>query len=144
MLAAYTPSWGPLFGVPGGIPAADGLPLGQAGQQVRLTVLTPLLLLQRTEVHRLDCRRRCSNRRRSCRYTLAAYTPSWGPHFGVPGGIPAADGLPLGQARQQLRLTVLTPLLLLERTDVHRLDCRRGCSSRRRSCRYTLAVYRPS
>ena len=56
--------------------AADGLPLDQARQQVRLTVLKPLPLLERTEVHRLDCRRRRSNRRRSCRDTLAAYTPS--------------------------------------------------------------------
>jgi hypothetical protein len=39
-------------------------------------VLKPLPLLERTEVHRLGCRRRRSNHRRSCRYTLAAYTPS--------------------------------------------------------------------
>jgi hypothetical protein len=62
--------------VAGEIPAADGLPLGQTRQRVRLTVLKLLLLLERTEVHRLDCHRRCSNRRQSCRYTLAARTPS--------------------------------------------------------------------
>jgi hypothetical protein len=32
----------------------------------------------------------------------------------VPGGLPAADGLPFGQADQQVQLTVLKPLLLLE------------------------------
>ena len=43
--------------------------------------LKPLPLLERTGLRPLDFRRRRSNRRRSCRYTLAAYSAVMRPPF---------------------------------------------------------------
>ena len=58
-----------------GFPAPpDGLPLSQTRRQERVT--PPKLLPGRTGPRPLDCRRRRSNRQRSCQYSLAGYRPS--------------------------------------------------------------------
>jgi hypothetical protein len=92
--------------------------------------VVPLLLasLQQTRVCWLDCRRRRSSRRRLCRHILAAYRRSF-------------EGLGLGQTRRQEPLLPLPPL---ERTQMLWLERRRRRSSRRRWCRYILAVHRSS